>query len=147
MYSSFFGEKHIDNSCAVCAPSPWDSPVWISSDATSWFVVFASDSMIDGFSAVFARSAGPVLISGPVKDRLRPVLDRSQTPYVLGQSDQIWMLKIIQQSSIVGLSTIEELPAHISCYKSCKMCWNLGNFGGPVLGPVPNLGPVLVLWP
>ena len=71
--------------------------------------------------AVFARSAGPVPISGPVKDRLRPVPDRSLTPYVFWQSDQISMLKMIQQSSFTGLSTIQELPAHIEYYKSCKM--------------------------
>ena len=31
------------------------------------------------------------------------------------------MLKMIQQSSFTGLSTIQELPAHIEYYKSCKM--------------------------
>ena len=32
-------------------------------------------------------------------------------------------------------------------FSTLKMYWNLGNFGGPVLGPVPNLGPVLILGP
>ena len=32
-------------------------------------------------------------------------------------------------------------------FSTLKMYCNLGNFGGLVLGPVPNLGPVLILGP
>ena len=32
-------------------------------------------------------------------------------------------------------------------FSTLKMYSNFGNFGGPVLGPVPNLGPVLILGP
>ena len=35
----------------------------------------------------------------------------------------------------------------IFIFSTLKMYWTLGNSEGPVLGPVPNLGPVLILGP
>ena len=68
------------------------------------------------------------------------------------------MLKIIQQNSIVGLSTIEELPAHIRYYKNCKMSnfhfqytdnvlkfgyfWRTGLGTGPKFGTSPSFGTI-----
>ena len=109
------------------------------------------------FQAVIARSARPVLISGPVEDRSRPVLDWSLFPYIISQYDQISMLKMIPYGSNIGWTKSKNLmPIFITTnaakwalfiMSTLKLNCNLGNFGGPVQGPVPKLGPVLVLGP
>ena len=108
-------------------------------------------ALADGHSPVFARSAGPVPISGPVKDRLRPVLDRSQPPCSSWQIYQICGMKMVPNGSKMGLSMIKSHTAFTFCYKSCKMrhiilqlntIWpERDQFGGPVLWTSPKLGP------
>ena len=98
-----------------------------------------------------SRSAGPVPIWGPVKDRLRPVLDRSQPPCSSCQIYQICGMKMVPNGSKMGLSMIKSHTAFTFCYKSCKMrhiilqlntIWpERDQFGGPVLWTSPKLGP------
>ena len=98
-----------------------------------------------------SRSGGPVPIWGPVKDRLRPVLDRSQPPCASCQIYQICGMKMVPNDSKMGLSMIKSHTAFTFCYKSCKMShitlqlntiWpERDQFGGPVLWTGPKFGP------
>ena len=94
-----------------------------------------------------SRSGGPVPIWGLVKDRLRPVQDRSQPPCASCQIYQICGMKMVPNDSKMGLSMIKSHTAVTFCYNSCTMShitlqlntiWPKRDlFGRPVL----NLGP------